>query len=132
MFEKSKSAITFKEFENKMNIVNNFENDWGHFYDPDNNNILFLDNLYLYPELQKPIQKDTQAPFIDIEKQEHSKPEKPEQKQEQKPEQKQEISNLKNYIYKINKITIFIETILTYIKTPLITFSMAYFILKVI
>ena len=134
MFEKSKSAITFKEFQDKMNIVNNFENDWGHFYDPDNNNMLFLDNLYLYPELQKPIQnskqipkpiqkpiqKDTQESFIDIEKQEYQEHQKP------------EISNLKNYIYKINKITIFIETILTYIKTPLITLSMAYFILKVI
>ena len=58
MFEKSKSSITFKEFQDKMNIVNNFENDWGHFYDPDNNNILILDNLYLYSEPQKimPIQ----------------------------------------------------------------------------
>ena len=31
MFEKSKSAITFKEFQDKLNIVNNFESDWGHF-----------------------------------------------------------------------------------------------------
>ena len=33
MFEKSKSAITFKEFQTKMNIVNNFDNDWGYFCD---------------------------------------------------------------------------------------------------
>jgi len=35
MFEKSKSEITFKEFESKMRMINNFENDWGHFYVPD-------------------------------------------------------------------------------------------------
>ena len=152
MFEKSKSSITFKEFQGKINTVNNFENDWGHFYDPDNNNILFLDNSHLYREPQKkmpmpiqkpiqkdkqepiqkpiktpilnpilkPIQKDKQEPFIDIEK------------QQQKPEQKPEIPNLKNYIYKINKTTIFIGTIFTYIKTSLITLTMAYFIFKII
>jgi len=136
MFEKSKSAITFKELQDKMNIVNNLENDWGHFYDPDDNNVLFLDNSYFYREPQKPtqipiqkptqipIQEPIQKPFIDIEKQ------KPEP--EQNPEQKPEIFNLKNYIYKNNKITIFIETIFTYIKTPLITLSMAYFIFKII
>jgi HD superfamily phosphohydrolase len=58
MFEKSKSAVTFKEFQDKMNIVNDFEDDWGHFcdLDPSNNsntnftinsntNILFKDTL---------------------------------------------------------------------------------------
>ena len=32
---KSKSAITFQEFKNKMNDANDFENDWGHFVDID-------------------------------------------------------------------------------------------------
>ena len=45
MLEKSKSAITFEEFKKKLNEVNDFENDWGHFYDPDNNNI-FQNNFY--------------------------------------------------------------------------------------
>ena len=35
MFEKSKSAITFKEFQNNMNIANDFDDDWGHFWDND-------------------------------------------------------------------------------------------------
>jgi len=38
MFEKSKSEITFKEFQNTLNVINNFENEWGHFCDPENNN----------------------------------------------------------------------------------------------
>jgi hypothetical protein len=38
MFEKSKSAITFKEFQDTLNTINNFDNEWGHFCDPDNNN----------------------------------------------------------------------------------------------
>lgn len=56
MFEKSKSAITFKEFQDKMNTANDFDNDWGHFcyLDPSNNStattnantiILFKDTL---------------------------------------------------------------------------------------
>jgi len=71
MFEKSKSAITFKEFQDKMNIANNFDNDWGHFCDPDpststststsvNVNILFQDNLHKLKkkELKKLLQKE--------------------------------------------------------------------------
>jgi len=48
MFEKSKSEITFKEFQHKLNILHNFEDDWGHFCDPedDTNNNIFYNNLY--------------------------------------------------------------------------------------
>jgi hypothetical protein len=47
MFGKSKSEITFKEFQHKLNILHNFENDWGHFCDPeDDNNNIFYNNLY--------------------------------------------------------------------------------------
>ena len=126
MFEKSKSEITFKEFQNKINIVNNFENDWGHFYDPDNNDILFVDNLYLYREPQFPIQKPPiqepiktqpiQEPSFDIENQK---------------KEKKEIPNLKIH-NKNNKITVFMETIFIYFKTSFITLTMAYFIFKII
>ena len=67
MFEKSKSAITFKEFQNNMNIANNFYDDWGHFcdIDPSNNNptpnanILFQDTLHKQKrEFKKLFQKE--------------------------------------------------------------------------
>ena len=51
MFEKSKSAITFKEFQDKLNVINNFDNEWGHFYDPENNNNvnnIIQNNFYQY------------------------------------------------------------------------------------
>ena len=51
MFEKSKSAITFKEFQNTLNVINNFDNEWVHFCDPDNNNNInniIQNNFYQY------------------------------------------------------------------------------------
>jgi uncharacterized protein (UPF0305 family) len=77
MFEKSKSEITFKEFQYKLNIVNNFENEWGHFCDPDDNsNTIFYNNLY--EPIKKKVKKikkieerkveKVEEPFIDIEK----------------------------------------------------------------
>ncbi len=51
MFEKSKSAITFKEFQDTLNVINNFDNEWGHFYDPENNNNvnnIIQNNFYQY------------------------------------------------------------------------------------
>ena len=38
MYNKSKSTITFKEFEKKINEHNTFENDWGFYIDIDDNN----------------------------------------------------------------------------------------------
>jgi len=72
MFEKTKekSSISFKEFQEKINVVNNFENDWGYFYDPDinininintNTNTKFVPNQYFQPKKQEEI-------FINIEK----------------------------------------------------------------
>lgn len=77
MFEKSKSEITFKEFQYKLNIVNNSENEWGHFCDPDDNsNTIFYNNLY--EPIKKKVKKikkieerkveKVEEPFIDIEK----------------------------------------------------------------
>jgi len=61
MFEKSKSEITFKDLKNKLNIATDFENDWGHFCDLDdnnytNNNIVFYNNLY--QPIKKRIKKE--------------------------------------------------------------------------
>ena len=72
MFEKTKtkakSSISFKEFQEKINVINNFENDWGYFYDPDinininiNTNSKFIPKQYFQPKKQEEI-------FINIEK----------------------------------------------------------------
>jgi hypothetical protein len=58
MFEKSKSATTFKEFQNTLNVINNFENEWGHFCDPDNNNNInniIQNNFYQPTKIKEPI-----------------------------------------------------------------------------
>ena len=69
MFEKSTSAITFKEFQNTLNVINNFDNEWGHFCDPDNNNNInniIQNNFYQY---KKEIKKTSQTKeLIKIEK----------------------------------------------------------------
>lgn len=137
MFEKSKSEITFKEFEKKINEVNIFENDWGHFCDPDdnnnNNNNIFQPNLY-YQKKPKIIPKinpkiipkinpksntekiekiiKIETPFVDIEKLENK--EKLDYKEE-------EDDNI--YI---------IETVVECVKKVFITFTMFYFIFKII
>jgi len=131
MFEKSKSAITFKEFQNKLNEVNNFENDWGHFYDPDNNNsIMFQDNLFNLKKreikkenkLEDKIEikrennvkiKIKKVSFIDIEKLEN--PEKIEISEYDKEDEKN-----------------IIESVFECIKTIFITFTIVYFIVKII
>ena len=46
MYNKSKSTITFKEFEKKINENNTFENDWGFYVDIDDNNKV-LKNIYI-------------------------------------------------------------------------------------
>jgi hypothetical protein len=63
MFEKSKSEITFKDFKNKLNIATDFENDWGHFYDPDDNNINNINNnVKFHNKLYQPIKKRIEIP----------------------------------------------------------------------
>ena len=58
MFEKSKSVITFKEFQDKMNIANDFDDDWGHFYDLDISNnkpVVTPNTIILFKDpLEKP------------------------------------------------------------------------------
>jgi hypothetical protein len=134
MFEKSKSALSFKEFQSKMNMINNFENDWGHFYDPDfgdsnmnnNHNILFHHNLHrpkrdLKKIKQIQIEKQKQKSFIDLEKQNKPVIKKEMEEREEK------------YIYEEESKTInIIETILNYSQTVLITIAMGYFIFKII
>jgi hypothetical protein len=44
MYNKSKSSSTFKEFENKINEHNTFENDWGFYIDIDTNKVLKINN----------------------------------------------------------------------------------------
>ena len=144
MFEKSKSAITFEEFKKKMNEVSNFENDWGHFYDPDNNsnfnnnNNVFKNNLYkpkkvqptkveatkVQPtkveatkvELNKIEVKRENVVFIDIEKLEKLEKIK---KLDDDEEDDDEETN------------VVVEIVFNCIKKIFITFTMVYFIFKV-
>lgn len=123
MFEKSNSAITFKEFQDKMNIVNEFENDWGHFYDTDcincnNCSNIFQNNLY-NPKKSELKKIEKKEPFIDIEKQEKQENYKP---------------NVKINNYEDNKLIIVIETIFNCVQITLTTLTMVtmvYFIFKV-
>ena len=133
MFEKSKSEITFKEFEKKINEANIFENDWGHFCDPDdnnNNNNIFQPNLYyqkkpkiipkIIPKInpkfntEKKINKieKIETPFVDIEK----------------------LENKENIDYKEEEDDniYIIETVVECVKKVFITFTMFYFIFKII
>lgn len=127
MFEKSKSEITFKEFEKKINEVNIFENDWGHFCDPDdnnNNNNIFQPNLYyqkkpkIIPKIIPKInpkfntEKKIETPFVDIEK----------------------LENKENLDYKEEEDDniYIIETVVECVKKVFITFTMFYFIFKII
>jgi hypothetical protein len=41
---KSKSAISFKEFEQKMNEHHYFENEWGFYVDIENNKLILIQN----------------------------------------------------------------------------------------
>ena len=139
MFEKSKSEITFKEFQSKMNMINNLENDWGHFYDPDfydensdinrDFNTLFKDTIFKKEIFKKEIYKQEKIKQIniDIENQDHKK------KQIQETSKLINGLNKEDYVYEEDsKIINIIETIMNYTETSLVTFVMVYFIFKVI
>ncbi len=136
MFEKSKSAITFKEFQDKLNIVNNFESDWGHFcyidYNEDdknensNINIKNINNINIKKNNSNNLLKSkiikTQPVFkkiyfVDIEKLE---------KQNKKEVPKTEYNDENE-----TAITI-IRGCLTAIQITFITLTMGYFIFKII
>ena len=86
MFGKSKSEITFKEFQHKLNILHNFENDWGHFCDPeDDNNNIFYNNLYQsIKEKEEEKVKEEKEEKEEKEKEEKVKEEKEEKVKEEK------------------------------------------------
>jgi hypothetical protein len=44
MNNKSKSAISFKEFKQKMNEHHHFENEWGFYVDVENNKLIVIQN----------------------------------------------------------------------------------------
>ena len=125
MFEKSKSTITFKEFQSKLNIVNNFDSDWGHFYDPDLNNdingnykILFKANSHNQKKIlskESKESKEVENKLNDIEKQIQYKVEIKKEKVEIKKEEE----------YNDN-ITIVIESFFSCIQVSFITFTMFY------
>jgi hypothetical protein len=149
MFEKSKSAITFKEFQKKMNIVNDFDNDWGHFCDPDtfiytNTNYikLFKDTLerpkkrYQKSQLlekiekleqekleQKKIEKIEEEKFIDIEKQK--------QKQNEKYEEPDTSKGIHNY-HDNNYLVDIFESVINGVQTSFIILTMVYVIFNVL
>lgn len=136
MFEKSKSAITFKEFQNNMNIANDFDDDWGHFWDNDQSNnintnpdinILFKDTLYkskkrefkkLFQKEEEEINKIMKEIFIDI-KDENDNPE--------------ENDNKKNihYLKDTTKVKI-IKNIFKCFEVIIVTSVMSYFIFNIL
>ena len=133
MFEKSKSAITFKEFQDNLNIVNNFESDWGHFYDTDynteynNNNININNNiLFKYKPNMKPkfLKKNY---FVDIEKQEKQKKEENPKLEKYNYEEEKDINE-----YKDERVITIIKSIFDIIQITFITITIGYFIFKII
>jgi hypothetical protein len=139
MFEKSKSAITFEEFKKKINEVNNFENDWGHFYDPDNdsninnNNNIFKHNLYKPKKVEI---KKVEAKKIETNKIETNKIETNKIEVKRENEDFIDIEKLE----KIKKLhdeeddetNVVVEIVFNCVKKIFITFTMVYFIFKII
>ena len=128
MFEKSKSSITFKEFENKLNIITEIESDWGHFYDTDYETDYDIHknlNPVFRHKLHKPKKRIYKKYFIDIESQELKR----EVKEKQPIKEKQ--TNDYNY-EKENKIVDVIKKVLVCVQMTCITIAMGYVILKII
>lgn len=140
MFEKSKSAITFKEFQDKMNIVNNFDDDWGHFCDHDqinntNSNILFQDTL------DKP-KREFKKLFQKEKEKKSTEPEEEKQKEIEKiikeifidiKDENLDENNNKNiyYLKDATKVSI-IKNIFKCFEVIFVTSIMVYFIFNVI
>jgi hypothetical protein len=134
MFEKSKSAITFEEFKKKINEVNNFENDWGHFYDPDNdsninnNNNIFKHNLYKPKKVEI---KKVEAKKIETNKIETNKIEvKRENEDFIDIEKLEKIKKLHDE--EDDETNVVVEIVFNCVKKIFITFTMVYFIFKII
>jgi len=100
MFEKSKSAITFKEFQDTLNTINNFDNEWGHFCDPDNNNNInnIIQNNFYQPTKIKEIEIKIKKPTkIEIKiKEEKEEKIKEQIEKEEKIKEQIKISIIKN------------------------------------
>ena len=126
MFEKSKSAITFKEFQDTLNTINNFDNEWGHFCDPDNNNNInnIIQNNFYQPnkiEIKKPTKiKEKEPNKIEEEPNKIEEPTKIEIKEPNKIEEKQK--KIKEQI----KISI-IKNIFNY--TIIISISISFYLI---
>ena len=135
MFEKSKSSITFKEFENKLNIITEFESDWGHFYDTDyedecNTNINL--NPIFHHKIHKPKKRIYKKRLIDIENQELEK-ENTKQKIKENAKQSEKEKQPDDYNYeKENKIVDVIRKVLVCVQMTCITIAMGYVILKIV
>ena len=127
MFEKSKSAITFKEFQDKLNIVNNFESDWGHFcyidYISDDKN---ENNNINVNKSNNNLLKNKKY-FVDIEKLE-----KQNKKEALKPEYADESKCNDEPGYNNETAITFIRGCLTFIQITIVTTVMGYFIFKII
>jgi preprotein translocase subunit SecF len=109
MFEKSKSAITFKEFQDTLNTINNFDNEWGHFCDPDNNNNInnIIQNNFYQPtkikEIEIKIKKPTKIE-IKIKEEKEEKIKEQIEKEEKIKEQIEKEEKIKEQIEKEEKI----------------------------
>ena len=119
----------------KLDIAVNFENDWGYFCDPDDNdndNKIFQNNLY------KPIKKKYKK--IEIKKEEIIKEEiiKEEEKMIEETfidlEKLEKLEKLDNKEKEEDKknINTNSEIVFDYIKKIFITFTMVYFIFKIV
>lgn len=130
MFEKSKSSITFKEFQDKINIMNNFESDWGHFcyidYNDDDTNENNNSNNLLKNKINKKEPVFKKKYFVDIEKLEKQN------KKELPKTEKYEAEYNDKAEYEDGTAIIVIRGFLTAIQITLITIVMGYFIFKVV
>jgi len=142
MFEKSKSAITFKEFQDKLNIVNNFESDWGHFCyidynddDKNENNKININksnininksNININKNNSNNLLKNKKY-FVDIEKLE-----KQNKKEVPKPEYNDESKCNDESEYNDEPAITVIRGCLTVIQLTLITIVVGYFIFKIV
>jgi len=136
MFEKSKSAITFKEFQAKMNIADNFDNDWGHFCEIDvSNNASTLNTINLFKDtLHKPPKREFKKLFqeekeLELEKQKEIFIDV-ENENENENDNKNDNKN-KYYLKDATKVTI-INNIFKCFEVIIVTSVMVYFIFNIL